>query len=135
MQLAAFCKNQFSLGYDAMMVNEGLPLFLVEQLERKHNLETMTVGLLGMAFKAGSDDIRAALSYKLKKLLEFRCRAVLTTDPHVTRDPALRPVGDVIRESDLLILCIPHPGYAGLDLKGKPVVDIWNFFGKGGSIL
>ena len=35
----------------------------------------MTVGILGMAFKAESDDTRSSLSYKLKRLLRFRAGA------------------------------------------------------------
>ena len=44
----------------------------------------MTVGILGMAFKGGSDDIRSSLSYKLKRLLAIKAREVLCTDPRVT---------------------------------------------------
>ena len=32
----------------------------------------MTVGILGMAFKGESDDIRSSLSYKLKRILRFK---------------------------------------------------------------
>lgn len=35
MQLSAFYRNQFFLGQSAMLVNEGLPNFLVSQLEKK----------------------------------------------------------------------------------------------------
>ena len=57
---------------------------------------SMTVGLLGMAFKAESDDTRASLSYKFKKALRGQARAVLTTDPFVTTDPDLLPLDEVI---------------------------------------
>ena len=83
------------------------------------------VGLLGMAFKAESDDIRASLSYKFKKVLTGQARAVLTTDPFVTSDPELRPLDEVIANSDLLILCTPHAAYREADFKGKPVFDVW----------
>ena len=56
----------------------------------------MTVGLLGMAFKAESDDTRASLSYKLKNALARLARTVLTTDPFVTTDPDLLPLDEVI---------------------------------------
>src|ERR1043166_4267864 len=81
MQLAAFSKNQFSIGYSAMLVNEGLPSFLRAQLRLPYPLDKMTVGLLGMAFKADNDDRRSSLSYKLKRQLAFQAKAVLTTDP------------------------------------------------------
>ena len=72
MQLAAFTDNSFVLGHSAMLVNEGLPLYLVTQLEQSYDLADLTVGILGMAFKGESDDIRSSLSYKLKRILEFR---------------------------------------------------------------
>jgi UDP-N-acetyl-D-mannosaminuronic acid dehydrogenase len=85
----------------------------------------MTVGLLGMAFKAESDDARASLSYKLKNALAGHARCVLTTDPLVTTDPNLLPLDEVIERSDILIVCTPHRCYKDADLKGKPVVDVW----------
>ena len=56
------------------MINEGLPLYLVARLEQQHDLSAMTVGILGMAFKAESDDTRSSLSYKLKRLLAVQGR-------------------------------------------------------------
>ncbi len=125
MQLLAFARNEFALGNAAIMVNEGLPLHIIGDLRREYELGKMTVGLLGMAFKAESDDPRASLSYKLKNALANHARTVLTTDPLVTTDPNLLPLDEVIARSDLLIVCTPHRCYKDADLKGKPVVDIW----------
>ena len=44
-------------------------LHVVDDLKRRYDLAKTTVGLLGMAFKAESDDTRASLSYKFKKVL------------------------------------------------------------------
>lgn len=126
LQLAAFSNNQFSMGQAAIQINEGLPQYLVKQLLRRSELSSMTVGLLGMAFKADSDDTRASLSYRLKKLLRREAKEVLTTDPFVTTDSELLPLEDVIARSDLLIVCAPHSAYRKLHLAGKPVLDIWN---------
>ncbi|HZR65030.1 MAG TPA: nucleotide sugar dehydrogenase [Terriglobales bacterium] len=134
MQLASFYRNQFGLGYQAMLVNEGLPQFIVDQLDAAYPLEQMNIGLLGMAFKAESDDPRFSLSYKLKKILAFRAKAVLTTDPYVQNDADLLPVDDVIRRSDALILCAPHEAYRNLNLHHEVIIDIWNFWGRGSLI-
>jgi len=84
---------------------------------------------LGMAFKAESDDARSSLSYKLKKLFAFRAKEVLTTDPYVKGDPALLPLEEVLRRSDIVVLGAPHRVYKNLNLEGKAVVDVWNFWG------
>src|SRR5262245_36483506 len=134
MQLAAFAQNQFSLGNAAMLVNEGLVLQVCDDLARRFDLSRMTVGLLGMAFKADIDDTRASLSYKFKKALTSLAEAVLTTDPFVTTDPELLALDEVIERSDLLILCAPHSAYRDLDFAGKPVVDVWGFLRKANVI-
>jgi UDP-N-acetyl-D-mannosaminuronic acid dehydrogenase len=133
MQLAAFSDNSFALGHAAMLVNEGLPLYVVSQLEQKHDLANLRVGILGMAFKGESDDIRSSLSYKLKRILEFRAGSVLCTDPYVTVDPTLTPLDEVIAGSDLLILAAPHRAYRELDVE-IPVIDIWNLLGNGTTV-
>jgi UDP-N-acetyl-D-mannosaminuronic acid dehydrogenase len=130
MQLAAFNNNNFALGHTAMTINEGMPLYLVHRLEQRFDLASMTVGILGMAFKGGSDDTRSSLSYKLRRILAFKAGAVLCTDPYVTTDPALRPLPDVLAQSDLLVIAAPHPEYREL-VTDKPVADIWNILGKG----
>jgi UDP-N-acetyl-D-mannosaminuronic acid dehydrogenase len=130
MQLAAFNNNNFALGHTAMTINEGLPLYLVHRLQQRFDLSSMTVGILGMAFKGGSDDIRSSLSYKLKRILAFKADQVMCTDPHVTVDPTLLPLEQVIASSDLLVIATPHPEYRGL-VTDKPVADIWNVLGTG----
>ena len=125
MQLSAFASNQFGLGHAALLINEGLVLRVIEDIKRRFDLSTMTVGLLGMAFKAESDDVRASLSYKFKKVLASQAKAVLTTDPFVTTDPELMPLDTVVAKSDLLILCAPHAAYKTVDFHGKPVFDVW----------
>ncbi|MFF2633878.1 nucleotide sugar dehydrogenase [Microbacterium sp. NPDC058021] len=132
MQLAAFSDNTFQLGHSAMLVNEGLPLYIATRLDQKHDLSSKTVGILGMAFKAGSDDIRSSLSYKLQRVLRFTAREVLATDPHVPAsvDSSLLPLDEVIRRSDILIIATPHQEYRDLDTD-KPVADVWNLLGEG----
>ena len=129
MQLAV-TDNAFALGQSAMLVNEGLPGYVVSRLEKAHELSELTVGILGMAFKAESDDTRSSLSYQLKRLLRSRAGAVLTTDPYVTTDSDLLPLDEVIARSDLLVVAAPHRTYAGLSVD-VPVVDIWDMDGKG----
>ena len=129
LQLSAFSGNSFFLGHAAMLVNEGLPNFIVSQLRSK-NLAQSTVAILGMAFKGDSDDERSSLSYKLKKLLAVEAREVLCTDPFVA-DPTLVPLGQAIERADILILGAPHSAYRDLQFPpDKLVVDVWGFWQK-----
>jgi len=131
MQLAAFNDNNFALGHAAMLVNEGLPLYVVSQLGERHDLASSTVGILGASFKACSDDIRSSLAYKLKRILEFKAKRVLMTDPYVTVDPDLVPLQQVLDQADVLIVATPHPEYASI-VTVKPIADVWNIIGRDG---
>jgi UDP-N-acetyl-D-mannosaminuronic acid dehydrogenase len=135
MQLAAAHDNNFLLGHAAMLINEGLPNFVVRHLKSRYPLSEMRVGVLGMAFKAESDDPRESLSYKLRKILEYESAGVFCTDPYI-KDPTFFPLVEVVAQADLLILGAPHREYRALELpEGKPVVDVWNAFGKGAALL
>jgi UDP-N-acetyl-D-mannosaminuronic acid dehydrogenase len=129
MQLAAFNNNNFVLGHASMMVNEGLPLYIVSKMEESFDLANSTVGVLGMAFKGGSDDTRDSLAYKLRRILRFKARHVLCTDPCVTTDDSLVPLETVLKEADVLVLAAPHPEYRDLGTT-TPLVDIWGFTGS-----
>lgn len=126
LQLVAFAGSGFHLGHSAMLVNEGLPAHLVELARSRRELGGAVAGILGMAFKAGSDDPRDSLSYKLKKLLALEARAVLCTDPHVP-DPSLVPLERVLAEADVLFVAAPHEEYRALAVRPEVlVIDVWS---------
>jgi len=131
MQLSAFTPDHFALGQSAMQVNEGLPAYIVGAMERRYGgLSGRTVGILGMAFKAESDDVRSSLSYKLRKLLAWAGARVLCTDPYVT-DTRLVGLEKVLADAELLVLGVPHKAYRSLQLGGRDVIDIWGALGEG----
>jgi UDP-N-acetyl-D-mannosaminuronic acid dehydrogenase len=130
LQLAALSGNNFPLGHAAMLMNEGLPLYLIERLEQRYDLREMTIGILGMAFKGESDDTRSSLSYKLKRVLRFKARAVVCHDPYVTTDTKLLPLDEVLHLADLLVIGAPHGVYRDVRFDG-PVLDIWGLLDQG----
>jgi len=128
MQLSAFTPDHFPMGQAAMQINEGLPNYIVDTLNSRRALSGRTLGILGMAFKGESDDPRASLSYKLRKLAAFKGARVLCTDPYI-QDESFLPLDSVLRESELLIIAAPHRAYGKLDLADREVVDVWGITG------
>jgi UDP-N-acetyl-D-mannosaminuronic acid dehydrogenase len=128
--LSAFSSNNFFLGHAAMLINEGLPNFIVTQLRAK-GLSKSTVAILGMAFKGDSDDSRSSLSYKLKKLLQVEARKVVCTDPFIS-DPTFISLEEAVDQAEVIILGAPHTVYRNLQFPvGKQVVDVWGFWHDG----
>jgi UDP-N-acetyl-D-mannosaminuronic acid dehydrogenase len=127
LQLSAFSSNNFFLGHAAMLVNEGLPNFIVSQL-RAEGLSKKTVAILGMAFKGDSDDNRSSLSYKLKKLLQVEARTVLCSDPFIA-DPRFVTLEQAVHQADIIILGAPHSAYRDLQIPAnKKAIDVWGFW-------
>ena len=126
MQLFAFQKQNFILGQVAMTINEGLPNFIVERLAAQFDLPKTRIGILGMAFKAESDDIRESLSYKLGKLLRFHGAQVSYSDEYA-KDATFVDKETLVRECDVIIVGVPHHAYRHLSLPvQKHVVDLWS---------
>ena len=123
MQLSAFSKNQFFLGQSAMLVNEGLPNFLVSCLEQKmKTLKNKKIALLGLSFKPDNDDTRESLSFKIIKELEFKLAHVIVSDVY---DKNTIDYKTALKEADGVILGVPHKEY--LSIKPEiPFVDCYN---------
>jgi UDP-N-acetyl-D-mannosaminuronic acid dehydrogenase len=128
MQLSAFTPDHFPMGQAAMQINEGMPNYIIDTINSRQPLAGRTIGILGMAFKGESDDPRASLSYKVRKLAAFKGARVLCTDPYV-RDSSFVELDQVLKESDVLVIGAPHRAYRQLELDGRDVVDIWGITG------
>jgi len=116
-------------------VNESVPLFLVEGMVRRMGaLSGKKVAVLGLAFKAATDDERDSLAHKLVRLLERELADVAIHDPHI-RTPT-QPFRDAVLDADAVVMATNHPEFFGAlgaivdGAKGDAlVVDPWNCFG------
>mgnify|MGYP001283249241 CR=1 FL=1 len=124
MQLSAYAKRSFFLGHSSMVINEGLPNFVIEQVKKKHKLSEMRAGILGMAFKSNCDDPRDSLSYKLRKLLLLEAKEVLCSDVYI-KDERFVSTNDILETTDIVFIGTPHKEYKNLDFSKKIVINIW----------
>ncbi len=125
MQISSFYQGGFLLGHSAMMVNEGLPNFLVNQMKSRYELKNRKVGILGMAFKADVDDIRDSLSFRLSKILKFSGAKVLCSD-EFANNPEFVTKEEIVEKCETIIIAAPHSQYADLKfLDSTDVIDIW----------
>jgi UDP-N-acetyl-D-mannosaminuronic acid dehydrogenase len=116
-----------------MNTNEGLPNFLVDQLRKRMKLRGRKVGILGMAFKAESDDIRDSLSYKLGKVLRFEGADVMYSDEFV-KDPTFISKEELCRQAEVIIIGVPHKAYKKLRIpKRIDVIDLWGIVAQAGN--
>ena len=113
----------------AFRINEGMPMQIVAKLEQMPHIRK--VSILGMTFKAGSDDVRNSLSFKLKKQLERNDYELILVDPYLEGHKDISR----IKGSDAVILMTPHLQFKDLkeilDLVSNDdclFVDIWGFW-------
>ena len=130
MQLSSFYNHKFLLGHSAMSINEGIPKFIINKLEKKFNLKKKTVGVLGLAFKSETDDIRDSLSIKLLQLLKSKKVKTLQSDEYFKTKENIDKI-DLIKKSDIIIVSTPHKAYKKLKIgKNKILVDIWGLIDR-----
>jgi len=118
-------------------VNESVPLFLLEGAKRRlGGLANRKVAVLGLAFKADTDDERDSLAHKLIRLLERELADVAVHDPHVPT-PSLS-FDEAVEGAEMVVIATNHSEFcrpealAAIAERAHPdclVVDPWNCWG------
>ncbi len=132
MQLSAFTLDHFPLGQSAMQVNEGLPAYIVQALERRYGTPArQDRGHPGHGLQG-----RVGRHPRVAQLQAAQAAGLGRRDASCARTRTSRTTGwsrstTCSRESDILILGAPHQAYRELEVGGKDVVDVWGALGEG----
>ena len=118
-------------------VHETVPLFLVDGVKRRlgGSLRERRVAVLGLAFKADTDDERDSLSHKLIRLLERELADVSVHDPVVATPTAT--FEEAVTGADVVIVATNHSEYSTPEALARLaelapdclLVDPWNALG------
>jgi UDP-N-acetyl-D-mannosaminuronic acid dehydrogenase len=118
-------------------VNESVPLFLLEGAKRRlGSLANRRVAVLGLAFKADTDDERDSLAHKTIRLLERELADVVVHDPHVATPTA--SFEEAIGGAEAVVIAANHSEFrdpAALAAIAERaagdclIVDPWNCWG------
>jgi UDP-N-acetyl-D-mannosaminuronic acid dehydrogenase len=94
--------------------------------------------MLGLAFKADTDDERDSLSHKLVRLLERELTDVAVHDPHVATPT--QSFDDAVLDADAVVVAANHSEFRTHETlrriadgakSGALIVDPWNCWGAG----
>ncbi len=117
----------------AWKLNESIPQHIINNIKKKvGNLFNKKITVLGLSFKAGSDDLRNSPSVKLVEILKSTGAQVFVHDPHVKQTT---PISEALKSPDVIILATNHTEFR--DLKDeinnsgcKLFYDVWSTFSK-----
>ena len=118
-------------------VNESVPLFLLEGAKRRMgSLANRKVAVLGLAFKADTDDERDSLALQQPDQLVRELADVFVHDPHVPTPTAA--FADAVDGAELVVVASNHAEFrdprtlAAIAERAAPdclIVDPWNCWG------
>jgi UDPglucose 6-dehydrogenase len=115
-----------------LKVNDLQPMKMVELLKKRIKIEGKTIGLLGLAFKKGTDDLREAPSMIIIDELIRQKAEIIAYDPKAMNNAKkllgekinyAKSVGEVIEKSDAVLIVTEWDEFKNLDFSDKIVID------------
>lgn len=116
------CNVRTSLTELAGRINEEMPTYILRKIlsvltVRRQSLSAARIGLIGVAYKRNTDDVRGSPAVRLIELLEAESAIISYHDPHV---PALDAAGhryqshamapEFLSDQDCIVILTDHDG-------------------------
>ncbi len=112
-------------------LNESIPQHIVNNIKKMAgNLYNKKISILGISFKAGSDDVRNSPSVKLAEILKSTGAQICIHDPHVKDTATLSRALD---SPDIIIIATNHKEFKDIFSKIKEsgckiIYDVWSIY-------
>lgn len=110
--------------------NEDQPIKMIELLKRHVDLRGKTIGILGLAFKPESDDIRESRAIPVIEALEREGAKIIAFDPVAMENfkhlfPAIRYANDAqeVLHADAVLIVTEWKEFEALDYHDKIIID------------
>ena len=117
----------------AWKLNESIPMHIINNIKKiTGSLVNKKISVLGISFKAGSDDTRNSPSVKLVETLKGFGAKILVHDPNVKETSSLK---EILQSPDIVIIATNHKEFndiapeinnCGCDL----VYDVWGMYNE-----
>ena len=117
----------------AWKLNESIPQHIANSIKKVEGiLFSKRIAVLGLSFKAGSDDLRNSPSAKLIEILKSTGADVLIHDPYVK---STEPLESVLRNPDIVIIATNHKEFKGIkdEIAGsnaRIIYDVWSMYDR-----
>lgn len=117
----------------AWKLNESIPQHITNNIKNTvGNLVEKKIGVLGISFKAGSDDTRNSPSLKLVEILKSLGADVIVHDPYVKGTESL---SNLLQSVEILIFATNHKEFRNLaeevnHSKCRIIYDVWSMYSK-----
>ena len=133
--LAALISKSHEIGYEprileqVLQVNNAQPLRMIELLKKHTTLRGKTIGVLGLAFKPETNDIRESSAITITKTLLEEEAQVIAYDPQAMPEfsklfPQIDYVNiEQVMNADAILIVTAWSEFENLDYTGKIVID------------
>ncbi|MGL4589243.1 MAG: nucleotide sugar dehydrogenase [Mycoplasmatales bacterium] len=95
----------------ARKINDEQPQYIYKKLSKIYNLQSLKVGVYGLAYKPDIDDFRESPSFEFIKILQTNKIDYISFDPHATQKIESNQTMDklnFLEEADIIIVYVKH---------------------------
>lgn len=128
MQLSSFFKGKLELGIASMKVNTKIVRVILNKIKNIKGSKKKIIGILGVTFKAETDDIRDSLAFDIyKKLKGKNFKVIFSDEYYVSKEN--KTLKNFIKKSNIIVIGALHKKYKKINFpSSKKIIDVWDFY-------